>query len=329
MISTKADETQKTFSPYASQERVEGVTEIVPFFSVDQIREEESPWKALLNIASVDRSVRRASPFKKRLQERKKVRMLYGNLPRRVYSRYYKEASRPEDLLLALESRLDIVLKRSALFSSVHSARKSILQGGISVNNTCICSPRYHCSAGDLIQVVQKRVPQTFSTAKSKYKITKKTKSGLICNTFRELFVFSELLQLFDRKAGRLHTSALSYLESINSTVLQCTQESKKALLTSALLSRTKNGFPQASRLTIYGDKNNLKKDTLQEGREQMASTAQLTTQEKSKPEQPSSRGVASRPLHLEVSYRDLCVVFLYPPQRICVDVSINLSLLC
>lgn len=313
MIFKKTEENQK----------VEATSEAISLFSVDQIREEESPWKALTNIASVNRSARRASPFKKRLQERKKVRMLYGNLQRRALSRYLKEIHRPEDLFLALESRLDIVLKRSALFPSVQSARKSILQGGISVNTTIVRSPRYHCIPGDLIQIVQKRAPQTLLEEDNKRKEITQKKTDLSCTTFQELFAFSELLQSFHRKTGRLHTSVLSDLEDINSTVLQNNREREK-------LGMLRKAFLKENKGDLCSSEENVRKKRLKETSEKVSHTVtQPITEEKAELEQLSSKVVASRPLHLEVSYRNLCVIFLYPPQRICVDVSIDLSLLC
>lgn len=319
MIFTKTEENKK----------VEATSEAVSLFSVDQIREEESPWKALADIASADRSARRASPFKKRLQERKKVRMLYGNLQRRALNRYLKEIHRPEDLFLALESRLDIVLKRSALFPSVQSARKSILQGGISVNTTIVRSPRYHCTPGDCIQIVQKRIPQTWLAENTKYKETKQKKTHLICTKFQELFAFSELLQLFDRKTGRLHASAFSDLKNVNSLVLRNSQEREKVLLTPALLGTLKKALSKEKRDYFYSSEEDVRKNRFKQISERVSHTVtQPITEDKSEFEQLSSKVVASRPLHLEVSYRNLCVVFLYPPQRICVDVSIDLSLL-
>lgn len=334
MIFTKTEENKK----------VEVTSEAISLFSVDQIREEESPWKALVKIASADRSARRASPFKKRLQELKKVRMLYGNLQRRALNRYLKEINRPEDLFLALESRLDIVLKRSALFPSVQSARKSILQGGISVNTTIVRSPRYHCTPGDCIQIVQKRIPQTWLYARQasldeniKYKQTKQKKTHLICTKFQELFAFSELLQLFHRKTGRLHGSAFSDLENVNSLVLRNKGEREKVLLYPALLGTLKNALSKENRDYLHSSQEDPRTNRYKQISERVSHTGTHSiTADNSEFEQlyakrsfaQPSKYIASRPLHLEVSYRNLCVIFLYPPQRVCVDVSIDLSLL-
>lgn len=363
------------------QERSETTLHTISLFSVDQIREEESPWKALVSAEGTSRSIRRASPFKKRLQERKKVRMLYGNLSSRALNRYLKEIHRPEDLLLTLESRLDIVLKRAALFPSVQSARKAILQGGIAVNYTVVSSPRYHCTPGDFIQVIQKSIvhcscycfaKQNNNMNKNKNKNnslvsqvnvntklcfveslalkteTGRTKQNFVYGALQELFAFSELLQLWDRKTGRLHSSALfdlinskksissrySSLKVQGATLKKTINPFESNVSNKALSYSAKQGLECADLLDNGGEKElsqkQLRKNVRSDVFRQKTHTDQVSMQLKanSDSDQALSSTIASRPLHLEVSYRNLCVVFLYPPQRICVDVSIDLSLL-
>lgn len=333
----QATKREKTVSVDINQDLIESFSETVSLFSVDQIREQESPWRALTDIHTTDRSVKKGSPFKRRLQERKKLRILYGHLPQRALRRYYKEINRPEDLILALESRLDIVLKRSALFPSVPSARKSILQGGILVNHTVVRSPRYHCTPGDLIQVAQKSALQApFFENMIKHNGFKH-KKGCLPNlgTFQGLFVFSELLQSFDRKTGRLHTSTMLDFKGIKSNPLRCLLEKREDLL--KRFNSYKNSKPFFD-LQSNQELSNPKLSPTCTLKDVSFNTIPL--KERSQTDQPgversvelerlSSRAIASRPLHLEISYRNLCVVFLYPPQRICIDISIDLSLLC
>lgn len=359
--------------------------EAISLFSVDQIREQESPWKALTGIANTDRLTRKGSPFKRRLQERKKICMLYGNLQRRALNRYLKEIHRPEELLLALESRLDVVLKRSALFPSIHSARQSILQGGISVNRTKVRSPRYHCTPGDLIEIIQKErgvscnlqnkvlYKRCTTCPKEEDQVKKggQSKNHLTqSDKWLDLFAFSELLQLGDRKIGRLYTSISSYVGgSIKTDSSFSKQHSKKGkannLLKIGSLRDTESSFtPNKANLVenvaklclerfqvdtpSTPSKSNAVISNSQEGKmvdqadRANLSPTSLTFQKDLTREHTSanqsfvrehmelerSRAIGSRPLHLEVSYRNLCVVFLYPPQRICVDISIDLSLL-
>ena len=343
--------------------------ETISLFSVDQIREQESPWKALTGISNADRLTRRGSPFKRRLQERKKICMLYGNLQKRALNRYLKEIHRPEELLLLLESRLDVVLKRSALFPSIHSARQSILQGGISVNRAKVRSPRYHCTPGDLIEIIQKtkHISKTSLREQDQTKQGRQSKDYLTrFDKWLDLFAFSELLQLGGRKTGRLYTSVLSYVKESVKTDSPLFRDQGKT-------GRANNHFKVGSLQDVPSRqpsfaKENLfenqrfqvetpftffknraitpisqEKETLDQGvypgttlgssnfqkdliTKHVSSVSQVLARENVELER--SRAIASRPLHLEVSYRNLCVVFLFPPQRICVDISIDLSLL-
>ena len=315
-------------------------------YSVDQIREEESPWKGLIEIASTERSAKKGSPFKRRLQEHKKIRILYGYLSKKTLDRYLREVHRPEDLLLALESRLEIVLKRSALFPSIQSARIAIMQGGVSVNGTIVRSSRYHCTPGDYVQVVQQRVKKSVSLSEDMSIVAaRQSQNQLSCHdNLQSLFVFSELLQLFDRKSGRLHTSAFSDFKTITSTPLTRNPINQRR----TPLRKAFHGFHENHRARISHNPEH--EDTrpffaslpksITQGRvllskkqdkqvyTDLPENNQLFSGEKAELERPLRRAVGSRPLHLEVSYRNLCVIFLYPPQRICIDISIDLSLL-
>ena len=373
------------FSPHTGTNK--SAEEAISLFSVDQIREQESPWKALTSIANTDRLTRRGSPFKRRLQERKKICMLYGNLQRRTLNRYLKEIHRPEELLFALESRLDIVLKRSALFPSIHSARQSILQGGISVNRTVVRSPRYHCTPGDLIEIIQKKRHVSKINPKESCKTSfcndqiKQRQQGKDYLTrfdkWLDLFAFSELLQLGDQKIGRLYTSAFFHVEESISKIYKtdsCFSEQHRKrgkanhLLKASLLQDTvlhqsnlvtdkanlvgnqrfqvdiPLTFPQKNTICAEYAKTSINREvhTVDQGDRASMSATCLDSQKDSTKNYAStnqsfaresvelekSGAIASRPLHLEVSYRNLCIIFLYPPQRICVDISIDLSLL-
>lgn len=376
---------------------MEALSEKISLFPVDQIREEESPWKALIDTSTVSRSIRKASPFKRQLQERKRVRLLYGNLPQRVLASYLKKANKSEDLLLALESRLDIILKRSALFPSVHSARKSILKGSITVNQTTVRSPRHHCIPGDLIQVAQRsllRKTRSFLQVGKGCKQKKDDLLGLKSETmqsaFKDLFLFSELLHILHKKIGRLYgsvsslhrlvmrakapllqdmenTSTIEQALSLTNSAKQEHSHARVKLFQAKLIKEGRGArslnlvmrkmrhiqdsfsnilrkeenllqkiefFEICKPFLVPGcNKENYKKTrancniampSSQKGKERDAFIDVAC----SELERSSTESVSSRPLHLEVSYRDLCVIFLYPPQRICLDASIDLSLL-
>lgn len=103
--------------------------------------------------------IRTPSQFKKILRECRKIRLLYGNLSMRHLSRATSKMRLPgENLLIWLESRLDVVLERSGFFGSVKAARQCVLKGQILVNSKIVKSPSFILKGGDLIKVVQKRL---------------------------------------------------------------------------------------------------------------------------------------------------------------------------
>lgn len=103
--------------------------------------------------------VKTASQFKKTLRESRKVRLLYGNLSRRHLSRATNKMHLPgENLLLWLESRLDVVLERCGFFSSVKAARQAVISGQITVNSKIMRSPGFLLKEGDLVKITQERL---------------------------------------------------------------------------------------------------------------------------------------------------------------------------
>ncbi len=103
--------------------------------------------------------VKTPSQFKKTLRESRKVRLLYGNLSRRHLCRATNKLHLPgENLLLWLESRLDVVLERCGFFTSVKAARQAVLNGQIMVNSKITRSPGFLLKGGDFIKITQERL---------------------------------------------------------------------------------------------------------------------------------------------------------------------------
>jgi ribosomal protein S4 len=99
------------------------------------------------------------SQFKKILRECRKIRLLYGNLSKRHLSRATTKVRFPgENLLIWLESRLDVVLERCGFFRSIKAARQSVLNGKILVNYKVVRSPGFVLVGGDIIKVIQERL---------------------------------------------------------------------------------------------------------------------------------------------------------------------------
>ena len=102
------------------------------------------------------------SDFKNQLIERKKFTILYGNLTKKQLKKAcYKASQRPgrrnEELLLLLETRLDVVLYRTSFFKTIHSARQWINHNRITVNGQTVHLSSYAVKPGDVVSVTPKR----------------------------------------------------------------------------------------------------------------------------------------------------------------------------
>ena len=122
----------------------------------------------LLSIRSSRSSERVKTPsqFKKTLRECRKIRLLYGNLSKRHLSRATSKMRIPgENLLIWLESRLDVVLERCGFFATIKAARQSVLNGEILVNSKVVRSPGFVLGKGDFIKIIQHKVnTESFNT---------------------------------------------------------------------------------------------------------------------------------------------------------------------
>jgi small subunit ribosomal protein S4 len=102
----------------------------------------------------------RLSDFGKQLREKQKLRRVYGLLERQ-FRRTYAIADRRkgitgENLLQALESRLDTVSYRMGFGSSRTEARQIVRHNGILVNGKRVNIPSYQVRPGDVVEVAEK-----------------------------------------------------------------------------------------------------------------------------------------------------------------------------
>jgi len=107
----------------------------------------------------------RFSAYGIQLREKQKLKRYYG-VWERQFRRYFREAERQrgntgENLLVALERRLDNVVCRACLAASRSQARQLITHGHIEVNGRSVTAPSQLVRAGDIIAPRQKE-----STAK-------------------------------------------------------------------------------------------------------------------------------------------------------------------
>jgi len=106
----------------------------------------------------------RLSDYATQLREKQKVRRIYGVLEKQ-FRIYYKSADRKkgatgENLLQALESRLDNVVYRMGFASSRSEARQLVRHNAIFVNGKKVNIPAYQVKPADEIAVNEKAKKQ-------------------------------------------------------------------------------------------------------------------------------------------------------------------------
>ena len=107
---------------------------------------------------------RRLSDYGVQLREKQKVRRMYGILERQ-FRTYYKKAAQAkgatgENLLQALERRLDNVVYRMGFGSTRSEARQLVSHKAILVNGRSVNIPSYKVNADDIISINEKAKKQ-------------------------------------------------------------------------------------------------------------------------------------------------------------------------
>ena len=95
-----------------------------------------------------------------RLEEKQKLKYNYGISERQLYN-YIKKARRMNGstgilLLQMLEMRLDSIVFRLGIASTIPESRQLINHGHIIVNNQSVTIPSFQCKKGDVIEIKQK-----------------------------------------------------------------------------------------------------------------------------------------------------------------------------
>jgi small subunit ribosomal protein S4 len=107
----------------------------------------------------------RLSSYGEQLREKQKVKRIYGGLRERQFSTYYKNAAQKkgstgENLLFALEARLDNVVYRIGFGSTRAESRQLVSHKAITVNGKLVNIPSYQLKAGDVVAVRSKAKDQ-------------------------------------------------------------------------------------------------------------------------------------------------------------------------
>ena len=103
---------------------------------------------------------RKESEYGMQLREKQKVKFIYGVLEKQ-FRRYYERAVRTdgitgENLLIALETRLDNVVFRMGFARTRKEARQSVRHGHFTVNGKRVDIPSYLVKPGDVVSVGEK-----------------------------------------------------------------------------------------------------------------------------------------------------------------------------
>ena len=100
---------------------------------------------------------KKLSEYGTQLQEKQKVRLMYG-LTEKQFRKVYEKAAKEkgitgENFLKLLESRLDNLVYRLGLAKTRRAARQIVNHGHILVNGKKVNIPSYTCKVGDVISV--------------------------------------------------------------------------------------------------------------------------------------------------------------------------------
>jgi small subunit ribosomal protein S4 len=100
-------------------------------------------------------SFKRTSEYGRQLQEKQKLKQMYG-MREKQFQRFYEQACRMqgvpgENLLSLLERRLDSVVYRLKLAVTCTQARQMVVHGHIQVNGRRVTSPSYFVAIGDMV----------------------------------------------------------------------------------------------------------------------------------------------------------------------------------
>lgn len=102
---------------------------------------------------------RKQSEYAMQLQEKQKVKFIYGILEKQFRSYYEKAAKTPgitgENLLTTIERRLDNVVFRLGFAMTRREARQAVSHGHFTVNGRRVDIPSYLVSPKDVIEVCE------------------------------------------------------------------------------------------------------------------------------------------------------------------------------
>lgn len=113
------------------------------------------------NFKSLSSRSKKFSEYGIRLKEKQKLRFYYGISERQLIN-YLKKAKSKKgssgiDLLLILEMRIDNILYRLGMATSIFFARQLIIHGHIYLNDILLTVPSFICRSGTIVSVKQSK----------------------------------------------------------------------------------------------------------------------------------------------------------------------------
>jgi small subunit ribosomal protein S4 len=107
----------------------------------------------------------KSTEFGLRLNEKQKLKMLYGGLRESQFRKYFDKASKAKGntasiMIELLERRLDNVVYRLGIACTRRQARQFVGHGHIMVNNKKVDVASFQVNVGDVIEVASKDIPQ-------------------------------------------------------------------------------------------------------------------------------------------------------------------------
>ena len=111
-------------------------------------------------VKGTSRADKKLSPYGVQLLEKQRLRAYYGVLEKQ-FANYVKKAEKSKEstgtaLIQALECRLDNLVYRLGLASSIRQARQMVVHGHILVDGKKVNIPSYGVSIGEVISLREK-----------------------------------------------------------------------------------------------------------------------------------------------------------------------------
>jgi small subunit ribosomal protein S4 len=111
-------------------------------------------------VKGTSRADRKLTEYGQQLLEKQRLRAYYGVMEKQ-FVKYVVRAKKSEDqtghaLVKLLESRLDNLVYRLGIASSIRQARQMVVHGHILVNDKKVDIPSYLCEPGDMVTLREK-----------------------------------------------------------------------------------------------------------------------------------------------------------------------------